>query len=205
MSHSQALSSEERACFTQTCLTAFAAAIAVALAGQLAGKDFLDGWLLSTRYTARLSFFVFLFAYAAPAFEGSLRGFGALLGRNRLELALAFATAHVVHFGCILLYFAFRHELPSAVGLAIGGTGYVLLLAMLVTGWSWRESNGVRWRRLHEWAPHYLWFVMLATYASRVSERGVGWLPFLVLTVGVLAVRVRVKWRAPRWEATIAR
>jgi DMSO/TMAO reductase YedYZ heme-binding membrane subunit len=192
---------DRRVCAAQAGLTTFVAAIAVALAGQLAGNDFLDGWLLSTRYTARLSFFVFLFAYMAPVFANAPRGPGASLGRMAFELALSFAVAHVVHFGCILLFFAFKHEVPSAVGLVIGGTGYLLLFAMLITGWSWHETGGQRWRRLHAWAPHYLWFVMFVTYVSRVSERGAGWLPFVLLTLGALSVRVAGRRRSPGWQS----
>jgi DMSO/TMAO reductase YedYZ heme-binding membrane subunit len=98
------------------------------------------------------------------------------------------------------VYFGLKHEVPSATGLAIGGAGYALLFAMLVTSWSFHDTDGRRWRRLHAYAPHYLWFVMLATYVSRVSERGTGWLPFVALTLAALVVRIAWRWRTPRWQ-----
>jgi hypothetical protein len=176
-------------------------AVLAAIAGQALGSDLLDCWLLSTRYTARFSVSLFLLAYVAPSF--ALRpagGPGSFLGRQRCALAISFAVAHTVHLGCIVVYFALRHEVPSAIAFAIGGTGYVLLYAMVVTAWSWKDTGGARWRRLHAFAPHYLWFVVLVTYISRVSERGVAWLPYLALTLAALAVRIGVGERTRKFR-----
>lgn len=178
-------------------VASFVGAVLAAIMGQALGSDLLDCWLLSTRYTARFSAALFLLAYVAPSF--ALRpagGLGSLLGRKRCALAISFAVAHTVHLGCIVVYFALRHEVPSPVAFAIGGTGYVLLYAMVVTAWSWKDSGGTRWCRLHAFAPHYLWFVVLVTYINRVSERGVSWVPYLALTLAALALRVGVARQA---------
>jgi hypothetical protein len=173
------------------CAAAFAGGLVAIAGGHWLGDGQLDQWLLSTRYTARWSFALFVVAYTAPSLAKCREArVATLFLRYRCAMALCFATAHVVHFACIAVYFAIRREVPATAALVVGGTGYALLLAMLVTGWSWVATNGTRWRRLHAVAPHYLWFVALLTYASRVSERGVSWLPYLIVTVAALAVRL---------------
>lgn len=182
------------------CAAAFAGGLVAIAIGQWVGDGQLDRWLHSTRYTARLSFLLFVFAYTAPSLARHPEPrVATLFLRYRCPLALSFATTHIVHFGCIAIYFALRHELPGTAALVVGGTGYALLLAMLVTGWSWEATKRKRWRRLHAFGPHYLWFVVLITYISRVSERGVSWLPYVLVTVVALAIRLSPRRSAAGW------
>jgi sulfoxide reductase heme-binding subunit YedZ len=186
------------------CLAAFVAAVLAVVLGQSLGTDLIERWLLSARFTARTSFVIFLFAYVAPAFVGSREGSLAwAIARRRCDFALSFAVAHTVHLFCLLAYAAFNPEPTRMIGILIGGTGYVLLYAMLATGWAWIDTRGERWGRLHSFGPHYLWFVVFITYVSRVAERGVTWLPFVVLTLGALAIRMGAGWRAPRWRSAL--
>ena len=186
------------------CLAAFVVAVLALVLGQMLGGDLVERWLLSTRYTARTSFVIFLFAYVAPAFVGRPEGSLAwAIARRRCDFALSFAVVHTVHLFCLLAHAAFNPEPTPAIAIVIGGTGYALLYAMLATGWAWIETGGERWGRLHWFGPHYLWMVVLITYASRVAERGPAWLPFLALTLGAFAVRVTAGRRAQKWEAAV--
>jgi sulfoxide reductase heme-binding subunit YedZ len=187
-----------------TCLAAFVAAVLAVALGQALGSDPVERWLLSTRYTARTSFVIFLFAYVAPAFAGRREGSLAwAVARRRCDFALSFAAAHTVHLLCLLAYAAFNPEPTPLVGIVIGGTGYVLLYAMLATGWAWIDTRGERWGRLHSFGPHYLWFVVLITYVSRVAERGAEWSPFVVLALGAFAIRLGAGRHAPKWQSAV--
>jgi sulfoxide reductase heme-binding subunit YedZ len=184
------------------CLAAFVAAVLAVVLGQMLGADLLERWLLSTRFTARTSFVIFLFAYTAPALVGRREGSLAwAIARRRCDLALSFAVVHTVHLMCLLAYAAFNPEPTPTISIVVGGTGYALLYAMLATGWAWIDSGGARWGRLHSFGPHYLGIVVLLTYVSRVAERGVAWLPFVVLTLGAFAIRMAAGPRATKEHA----
>ena len=96
---------------------AFGIALAIAaLVLVLAGAD-NKGTRLALDLTARWSFLLFWFAYAANA-VAVLFGVQALAGRGR-EFGLAFASAHLVHIGLIVWLGIILTRVPLSGGLLL--------------------------------------------------------------------------------------
>jgi len=135
------------------------------LAAQGTGEQ---GVGLVTRATARVACVVFLAAWSAS----SLRRLwptplSAWLLRNRRHLGLSFATVQLFHAVAIgglvwLLGDAFEYD---PVSLSVGGMAYVFTVALAATSsdravaWLGRS----RWRVLHRFGAHWIFFVFAAT------------------------------------------
>src|SRR5262249_51404182 len=87
------------------CLAAAAVAGAAIWLGRAIGSDVTEGWLLAARYTARVSFLLFLPVYCASSWHRLRPGPAsrAVLA-NRRSLGLAFASAHTVHLGALSMF-----------------------------------------------------------------------------------------------------
>ena len=139
-----------------------------------------EGWLLSARYTARLSFVMFLISFLAPRW---LSGFSAQDARDAF---LAFAAAHFGHFAALMTYLNVS-AIPMNTGQqTVGALAYVLLGSTAV----WLLS-GRHFHRFHAPVAHYILLVMALTYGSRLPNEDAR----VVGVVGVASCLVAVALR----------
>lgn len=174
-------------------LLAFAAVVATY------GTD-EHGLRVLVRATARISFLVFLPVYLASPLRRLWRNETTRwLLANRRQLGVSFAIAHFLHLDAIymlslLLGDAFE---TNWVSLVFGGFAYVLVFAMAVTSSDRMVARlgPSRWRALHRFGIHYVWFIWLQQWVG-LSFVSLFYLPFALLTVAALGVRIAARRRA---------
>jgi len=169
------------------------AASAATLGVQGAGEE---GIRAVIRLTARTSFILFNAAFAASALAARWPSrVTRWLLANRRQVGVSFAASHFVHLLAILalsrLMVVFGD--PSIL---IAVLGYVAIAAMTATSFdrtaAWLGPR--RWRRLHLTAGWFIWLVFLASYLPRTILESPAYLPFVIVLVAVLALRL---WPAP--------
>lgn len=175
---------------------ALAAALAILAYAGHGGGD--EGLRMAARYSARLSFLMFLFVFLLRPLSTAMPGLRSLR-RDRRGFGLAFAAAHFVHLAALIAYLAAIGEPPNPITVIFGGFGYVLLAAMALTSTdaAMRALGPARWRLLHTVGLYYLWFIFAYTYLGRVQrspEMAEYWL-LLAAAVGALAVRLALRRR----------
>jgi hypothetical protein len=176
------------------CTVVVATALAATATGLAAGTGVVEGWQLAARYTARLSFLTFLPFYVAPALGGALDA----LVRHRCAVGLAFASVHTVHLVALTTFLVVAGEAPSPIAIVLGGGGYVVMYAMVLTRHAARRGRGPAVRRLHALGPHFLWLVFALTYLNRVaSSSDRSYLLFLVVALLAAGLHLGAWWRAP--------
>jgi DMSO/TMAO reductase YedYZ heme-binding membrane subunit len=124
-----------------------------------------------TRFTARISLFVFAWVFTASALHKLLGSdFTAELLRNRRQWGIAFAYSHTIHLFAILLFFRLSGNPPPVLSLIFGGMGYVLLYALAFTSndGAVKRLGAKNWKRLHKTGVYYLWFIFFLTYLKRL-------------------------------------
>lgn len=150
------------------------------------------------RFTARVSFALFLPVYAAS----SLRRLWPTpatrwLLRNRRFLGVGFAWAHGLHLLAIgmlatLLGDAFHAE---PLVLAVGGLAYLLLLGMVLTSFdgSARRLGARRWALLHRSGIHLLWGVFAFDWTG-LALADPRYLPLAAAAWGAAALRAAARF-----------
>jgi sulfoxide reductase heme-binding subunit YedZ len=174
---------------------ATAAALLAAGIGLSLGATPEERWLLAARFTARVSFPIFLLAFTASSWARLAPGAPtrALL-RGRRGIGLGFAAAHTVHLGALATYSFVAARPPSAVTLLAGGGAYLAMFAMAATSndAAVRRLGGA-WRTLHTVGVYWLWFVFAFSYGSRVASGRPFFLPQVALAFGALALRIAAR------------
>jgi DMSO/TMAO reductase YedYZ heme-binding membrane subunit len=163
------------------------------------------GVRMVVRASARASFAIFLLAYLArPARQLWPSPFTRWMSRNRRYLGVSFAVAHGLHgldiaLLALLLGDGFVVEPATLVG---GGFAYVLLAAMALTSFdrSARWLGPRRWKALHRFGIHYLWFIFAQNWTAAAFQ-SIGYLPLALASWGALGVRFAA-WRARRGVGT---
>ena len=162
-----------------------------------------EGVLILVRLTARISFVLFLAAFAASSVRKLWpNGFTTWLLRNRRYVGVGFAFAHFVHLGTLFLlretYPAVWAELVTPGLIILGGTGYVFIALMTATSFdrTTRWLGARRWKALHLTGGYFIWLVFALTYIPRATN-SVVFAPAAVLVVAVLGVRL---WKAFRLQ-----
>ena len=167
-----------------------------------------DSTLLFTRYTARLSFFLFLPVFALSAWHhlwpSGVSRF--LLGRRR-QLGLAFALAHAVHLcGIVLHYLALDAWFSPQDTAAILIYVFIGLMAITSNSLSVRRLKGA-WRVLHKIGIYAIFIGFFATYLNRVIEHDISTLDpalqdslpayvvLLILVSSAWLLRILVFWK----------
>jgi methionine sulfoxide reductase heme-binding subunit len=136
------------------------------------GSDSADQWLLAARYTARVSFPIFLLTYCAsslvrlwplPIWKGVLR--------HRRQWGLGFAFAHSVHLGALAWFNIVIQNMPGLQSLLGGGLAYGLIYAMgLTSNDASQKALGIWWKRLHTFGIHWIWFIFAFSYFGRLFD-----------------------------------
>lgn len=161
--------------------------------------DPIEGWLHAARYTARLSFPIFLTAFIASSlFYWWPNPTTRWLRTKRRYLGLSFAFAHFVHLGALVTYLTLSGD--SSRGLTTllgGGGGYVMITLMALTSsnWSVRTLGPKAWGWLHWFGLYYVWFIFTFSYLGRVTkdvpqEPRIIYITLFGLAVSALAFRI---------------
>ena len=153
------------------------------------------------RWTARVSFAVFLPVYTASALvrlgSGSI---GPWLLRNRRALGLCFAWAHFLHLLAIGMLALLLGDAFDADGLVLvgGGLAYALLAAMALTSSdrAVRKLGARRWRVLHRAGVHWIWVIFAADWTGLALEQPA----YLVAAIAAWAAALLrlAAWLRPR-------
>tara|TARA_R110000824_G_scaffold390760_6_gene587693 strand:- start:43857 stop:44486 length:630 start_codon:yes stop_codon:yes gene_type:complete len=163
--------------------------------------DPVEGWLHAARYTARLSFLVFL----APFLAASLAYWAPSpltrwLRAKRRYLGLSFALAHFIHLGALVMYLDLSGEGRSLITLLGGGGAYVMITLMALTSndWSVRTLGPRVWGWLHWIGIYDIWFVFTFSYFGRVTkdvpqEPRIIYITLFGLALAALALRIATR------------
>ena len=161
-------------------------------------------WHSWTRYTARLSFFLFLAAYlAAPLYELVKNPATAWLRRQRRNSGIGFGIAHTIHLAALIGFYQIADipaEMPTVI---VGGGAYLAMFLMLATSndAALRRLGKTNWRWLHKFGAHYLAVVFAFTYLSQFLG-GLNKPPILlILAIAAIVVRIFITLKS-RWEAS---
>lgn len=148
------------------------------LAAFAAGFELHSGieqqWSAATRYTARVGFPLLILAYIArPVVDLTRSEWSKALLAKRKWIGLGFAMSHTVHLVAIVMLFRTLGELPPLITIVGGGFAYVLLYAMAFTSNAHAmKTLGARWKQLHRFGIHYLWFIFAQSYVGRIFQDG---------------------------------
>ena len=173
--------------------------VAAVGAGFAAGANHLEGALLVARWTSRVGVPVFLTAYlASTLLRLSKNSLTSALVQRRRQWGLAFAWTHSVHLVALTYFLNIAGTPPDLIAILGGGLAYVMIYVMALTSNNWSvRILGKRWKHIHRFGIHYIWFIYLFTYAGRLAEQEL----FHVGVIGsglflvALALRLVVKWR----------
>ena len=164
--------------------------------------DPVEGWLHAARYTARLSFPIFLTAFLASSLAYWLPSETTRwLRANRRYLGLSFAFAHFVHLGALITYLNLSGDNSRSLQTFLGGGGaYVMIALMALTSnnWSQRTLGPKAWGWLHWFGVYYIWFIFTFSYLGRVTkdvpqEPRIIYITLFGLAVTALLVRIATR------------
>jgi hypothetical protein len=169
---------------------AFITALILALAVLAISGINIDGIELALRVTARLSFLLFLLAYAG----GSLAAlFGArfrALARQGRNFGLSFVAAHSVHVLLVIWLYRLSPELPistrDAVFFSIGLLWMYMLAVLSIQHLA--RLLGTHWRTVRLVAMEYIMLLfqhdfLHASLMGHDANHLLGYLPFAILGV----------------------
>ncbi len=173
-------------------------------AGLSATPDWIEGWKLAARWTARVGFPIFILTYSASSllrlWPGSITK---ALVRDRRWWGLGFAASHTVHLYALVTYLSLVGEPPLLSTVLGGGLAYALLYAMALTSSdAAQRALGRNWKRLHTAGVHWLWAVFVLTYGGGVAAGEE--MPYSGICVGIafaalgLRIAASVKSRRAR-------
>lgn len=177
--------------------TLYAAAIALAVlslaAGQYLSSTPAEHALLSARYTARVSFLWFMLVYlAGPGMKLWPNAASRWLARRRRHLGIAFGFLMAVHLVALLINIT-QFAPRSFVSIIPGMIAYAFIGLMVLTSTNAAQRRmGAWWRRMHTAGMHWIWFIFLASYATRIADmdKQTTGLVFTPIVLGLLALRL---------------
>jgi methionine sulfoxide reductase heme-binding subunit len=130
-----------------------------------------------TRFTARISLFIFALVFSASSLHKLLRNdFTAELLRNRRGFGVSFAFSHTIHLLALIIFFRLSNNEVPKLTLIFGGLAYFLTYAMAVTSndWSVRKLGAKNWKLLHKIGIFYIWLIFFITYLRRILPAKAG-------------------------------
>jgi DMSO/TMAO reductase YedYZ heme-binding membrane subunit len=168
-----------------------------------------EGWLHAARYTARLSFLIFLAPFLASSLvywfpSPATRWMRA----KRRYLGLSFAFAHFIHLGALIGYSILAGQTPNIITLLGGGGAYVMIALMALTSndWSVRTLGPKAWGWLHWLGLYDIWFVFTFSYFGRVTKEApqeprIIYITLFGLAVAALLMRIVTRFARRRAHA----
>ena len=139
-----------------------------------------DGWLLCARYTARFSFVCFLLSFLAPKWAPNFSQ------QDARDAFLAFAAAHIIHFGALMTYLQISDTAMNPGQLTFGSAAYLILVGLTVG-----LLTGKNFTRFHAPMVHYILFVFALTYSTRLPDEESRIVGILGVGTALLALALR--------------
>ena len=160
-----------------------------------------EGWLHAARYTARLSFLIFLAPFLASSLVYWLPSpTTRWIRAKRRYLGLSFALAHFVHLAALIIYLELSGDGRSLITILGGGGAYVMIALMALTSndWSVRTLGPKAWGWLHWLGVWDIWFVFTFTYFGRFTkdqpqEPRIIYITLFSIAMAALAVRIATR------------
>lgn len=151
-----------------------------------------EGAGAAARYTARLSFPIFVLAWSASALARLWPGgWRSVLLRRRRAIGLSFAAAHGVHLAALLIVVFLFGPDPKPTTIYGGGAGYVFVALMALTSNDWSvRTLGVRnWKALHTIGGVVIAAIFFVSYLGRLEEKVWLAIPALSLLGGAVLLK----------------
>ncbi len=147
-------------------------------------------------WSAKISFTLFCLAFVASAAHLRIRNslsFWWLM--NRKYLGISFAINHLLHLGFLVLLQQVFHpvfDLAASTSLLAGGLAYFFVVLMLLTSFETfsKHLSPKNWKLLHTIGGYWIWIIFMSTYFKRVQNIGVEYLPFVLVLILVLLLRI---------------
>ncbi|MDG1165885.1 MAG: hypothetical protein P8N61_11000, partial [Porticoccaceae bacterium] len=159
------------------------------------GSDQTEKLLFWARYTARLSFLVFMLVFTASPLNYFIGNRGTqFIWQNRRNLGLSFAYAHGIHLVALSSYLWVTGEQKAPNSMIIGSLVYLMIFAMALTSTNnaVAKMGLVKWKRLHRIGVHSIAFVFILIYLGKLLEGqpqgGASDAAMLTLLYGILLV-----------------
>lgn len=130
-----------------------------------------------TRFTARISLFIFALVFTASALHKLFRSAStAELVRNRRSFGISFAFSHTVHLFALATFLRLSGNEAPKLTLIFGGLAYVIIYVMAFTSndWSVKKLGARNWKMLHKIGIFYIWFIFFVTYLRRLLPSKAG-------------------------------
>ena len=169
-----------------------------------------DSVRIALRVTARWSFLLFWMAYSGSAIATLLGPAFASLARRGREFGLAFAAAHLVHVGLIVLLYRILDHDPLPQGLAIFfgiGIFWTYLLAFFSFGGLSTVLGPRLWHMLRFLGSNYILLAFAKDFLPPVLFHGtavqhfrgaIGYVPFATLCIAGPLLRLLAATRRPQ-------
>lgn len=128
-----------------------------------------EGTQLFTRYTARVSFLMFLLVFVArPVFVLWPSPTTVAMVRQRRHFGLAFGLAHGIHLLGIISYLWIIGSVLEASD-AVPAFGYLMVGLMAITSNNWSvRTLGRGWKVLHKFGLYVIFAIFFLAYAGRL-------------------------------------
>lgn len=154
------------------------------------------GMRATIAWSAKISFSLFCLAFAASAAHLRIRNslsFWWLM--NRKYLGISFAINHLIHLGFLALLQQIFHpvfDLAAGTSLMAGGLAYLFVVLMLLTSFETfsKYLSQKNWKLLHTIGGYWIWIIFMSTYFKKVKNVGVEYLPFVLILILVLLLRI---------------
>jgi DMSO/TMAO reductase YedYZ heme-binding membrane subunit len=165
---------------------------------------------LVIRSTAQTSFVLFTTAFVASPLLKLWPGKAtAWLRANRRYIGVSFAVSHLCHglaiLGLAILTSGASLEEAGTTAVVGGSIIYAVILAMAATSFD-RTARWIgprAWHRLHTTGIYLLWLIFALAYVSRALNSILD-LPFALIVIGAMALRVTAKARKLQHKAASA-
>ena len=158
-----------------------------------------EGTRCAIAWSSKISFGCFCLAFSASAAHNRIKNslsFWWLM--NRKYLGISFAINHLLHLGFLVILQQVFHpvfELAAGTSLLAGSLAYFFIVIMLLTSFETFSKflSHKNWKRLHTIGGYWIWVIFLSTYAKKVINVGVVFLPFVLLLLLILVIRLLPK------------
>lgn len=153
-----------------------------------------EGVRQNIRWTARISFTLFVLAFGASGLHYYFKNsFTWWLRMNRKYLGISFAIIHLVHLGFIILLQLSFDPIFSQAGLVSllgGGIAYFFVVLMLLTSFDVfsKHLSKVQWKRLHIIGGYWISVVFFIQYFGKTNEP-VYWI-FIIILLAIVFFRL---------------
>ncbi len=173
----------------------------------------MEALLFHTRYTARVSFLLFLLPFTArPLAQLINTPVTQWLVRNRRTLGLTFAICMAGHFVPTMILLAVEEEASDIVTLTLGPIVYFAVALMALTSFEkYKRKIGRHWRLLHSTGNYLILSILVFSYAytffididaATLEELGVSATSSILHNIFLFVIVITILIRVAAWLKT---